>query len=472
MPRKTFTLHSSVLFDPKKKAFLKNVSIEIDRESGAIANVFKRDEAVPLELSTGDIDLRGKLVMPGFVDSHAHIFLHAYAERSGTEQMRDESAVERTVRATNHARAALLAGYTTYRDLGTEALGNADANLRDCINRGLIPGPRLFVATEALASNGSYEIRVENKVGLGLTVPRASDPADGVDGVRAAVRRRVGDGADLIKFYADYRRKVMRFPPSQTQPIRFLPDRPNPVVPLYSQEEMDMIVQEAKLAELPVAAHCGETKTAVMAAKAGVTSIEHVFEDTHDALDELFDHMRRNRVIWVPTLATAETLTPHLFKAIKIAVKRAHDEGVRLATGADTGTFNHGLNAREIEIMIESGVPVADALESCTVGGWEACGQDQCGYRFGWFEKGNRADIIALDTDPRKDRKALRKVNFVMKDGQVWKQDGVAVGMTTVPQWPDDEEDSNEDWQDLSGPNHPPMAMSVPLPVLSRDLFR
>jgi len=168
--------------------------------------------------------------------------------------MRDESIVERTVRATNHARAALLAGYTTYRDLGTESIGNADANLRDCINRGLIPGPRLFVATEALASSGSYELRIENRLGGLLSVPRACDPADGPDGVRAAVRRRVGDGADLIKFYADYRRKVMRFPTTQgSRPVRFAPERRNPAVPLYTQAEMDAIVDEARLAELPVA---------------------------------------------------------------------------------------------------------------------------------------------------------------------------------------------------------------------------
>ena len=214
------------------------------------------------------------------------------SERSSAEQMRDESSVERIVRATNHARAALLAGYTTYRDLGTEALGSADASLRDCINRGIIPGPRLFVATDAVASSGSYEVRTESRAN-GLVVPRASDAGDGVDGVRAAVRRRVGEGADLIKFYADYRRKVMRFPPASApgpgRSIQFPPSKPNPAVPLFTQEEMDAIVEEAKLAELPVAAHAGETRAALMAARAGVTTIEHVFEDSDNVGDELFE---------------------------------------------------------------------------------------------------------------------------------------------------------------------------------------
>ncbi|KAK3336682.1 hypothetical protein B0T19DRAFT_378635 [Cercophora scortea] len=468
MPRKTFTLHSSLLFDPKKKAFLPNVSIEIFRATGAITKAYTRpaSSSSPLDLQDGDIDLRGanRVVMPGFVDSHTHIFLHAYTERDATEQMRDESPVERIVRATHHARAALLAGYTTYRDLGTESLGAADTNLRDCINRNLTPGPRMFVATEALASSGSYEIRRENPH---LHVPRASDPADGISGVRAAVRRRVGAGADIIKFYADYRRKALRFP--RPQSIAFPPARPNPAVPLYTQEEMDAIVSEARLAEIPVAAHAGETRAATMAARAGVTTVEHVFEDTHDELSAMITAMLANKVIWVPTLATAE-LTP-FFESTKARVKAAHAAGVRLAAGGDTGTFNHGLNAREMELMVEAGISVEDVLEACTVGGWEACGGDLCGFRFGWFEEGNRADIIALDADPREDRRALRKVGFVMKDGRVWKRDGRAVeDADRVPRWPEEEEEEGEEeegeeWTDLSGAE-PRMAMSVPLPVL------
>lgn len=359
--------------------------------------------------------------------------------------MRDQSAVERTVRATNHARAALLAGYTTYRDLGTEALGNADANLRDCINRGLTAGPRLLVATEALASSGSYELRVENRVagcGLGLAVPRAADVADGVDGVRAAVRRRVGEGADVIKFYADYRRKVMRFPPDVDAPggrILFPPARRNPAVPAFSQEEMDAIVDEARRAEMPVAAHAGETKTALMATRAGVTTIEHIFEDSAGVADELFAEMARRGTIWVPTLATAEMLPPDMFRACKALVKAAFDRGVPLAAGGDTGTFSHGLNAREMEIMLECGVPLEETLVAATYRGWQACGGDDCGYRFGCVEAGCRADIVALDADPRTDAGALRRVGFVMKDGRVWKRDGRPVDIllgTTTPQWP------------------------------------
>ncbi|KAK9414293.1 putative Amidohydrolase-related domain-containing protein [Seiridium unicorne] len=428
MSRPLITVHTSTLFDPKKKEFLENVSIKVDPNTGAIVSVDERSSAEVTELGPADIDLREKVVMPGFVDAHTHIFLHDYSECPAAEQHRDESIVERVVRATNHVRTALLAGYTTYRDLGSEAMQSFDANLRDCINRGIIPGPRLFVATHPLGSTGGFEVRTENYHG-GTRAPPASDPGDGPEGVRQALRRRVAEGCDIIKFYADYRRKIMRFPPSQQHPYRlgieFPPADPNPNVPLFSQEEMDMIVKEAQLADLPVAAHAGGLKAALMAVKAGVTSIEHGFE----APDELLELMKSRGCIWVPTLAAAESLNGTMMKNLLAQTKRAHNFGVRMAAGGDTGVFSHGRGAREMELMIEAGIALEDVLEACMLGGWESCGKDQCGYRFGWFEAGNRADIIALETDPREDRYALRKIDFVMKDGKVWKKDGVAVGM-------------------------------------------
>ncbi|KAK4232257.1 putative Xaa-Pro dipeptide hydrolase [Podospora fimiseda] len=485
MPTSTFQIHTSVLFDPKKRVFLKNISLEIDPLSGEIVDTTTRtdqeDASLIITKSSRDIDLRGKIVLPGLVDAHTHIFIHDYNERNGTQQMRDQSIIERTIRASNHARAALLAGYTTYRDLGTEALGNADANLRDCINRGLTPGPRLFVATDALASSGSYELRVENRLGndgsnrVGLSVPRAADQADGIWGVRAGVRRRISEGADVIKFYADYRRRTMRWPSDVRGPggkVLHPPKQRNPAVPLYTQEEMKAIVEEAKLlAEAPVAAHTGETRTAIWASQAGVTTVEHVFEDSYGVEEEMFRVLKENKTIWVPTLATAEELPAEMFEACKRRVRRAYERGVKIAAGGDTGTFNHGLNVKEIEIMVECGMKIEDALEAATILGWEACGGDMSGFRFGWFEKGNRADVIALDSDPREDKKALRKVGFVMKDGKVWKRDGVAVDMIVVPQWPGEsdvsggETSSSEEWSDLEVVEPKQAAMVVPVPV-------
>lgn len=433
-----YAVHTSTLFDPTSRQFKKNISIVVNPATGAIEDVIQRS-GIAADIKVGDIDLRRKVVMPGFVDAHTHIFLHAYrqvpvdlcstpaanyesSERPSEEQMRDESIVERTVRATNHLRNALLSGYTTYRDLGTEGMASHDASLRDAVNRGLTPGPRLFVATSCLASTGSYEIRTENYAN-GLKLPSICDPCDGVDGVRRAVRRRVAEGADIIKFYADYRRNTLRFPPMEGA-IQFPPMNPRPSSVMFTQEEMDAIVDEAKAANLPVACHAGTDRGAAMAARAGVTSIEHGTEAGEVALKAMLE----NKCIYVPTLAVAEAIEKSRVPAMQAIVKKAFDMGMRFAAGGDTGAFNHGQGAREMELMIEAGIPVEHVLEACMIGGWESCGKEACGYRFGWLDKGTRADIIALDTDPRVDKKALRKVSFVMKDAHVWKQNGIPVG--------------------------------------------
>jgi hypothetical protein len=206
-----YSLHASLLYDPDTKSFLTDQSIQIDPHTGLITKVSA--SSPNLLPSTSDLDLRGLTILPGFIDAHTHIFLHSYREATSLVQERDESPIERTIRATNHLRLALKAGYTTYRDLGTEGVYDADTHVRNAVNRGLIPGPRLFVTTEALASSGSYAIRYESGGQLGVTqVGRISDPCDGVDGVRAGVRRRIAAGADLVKFYSDYRRRTLRFP--------------------------------------------------------------------------------------------------------------------------------------------------------------------------------------------------------------------------------------------------------------------
>lgn len=435
------TIHTSNLFDPKRKAFLPNQSITIDPTSGLVTSIYAR-ASEPKTIDTIDIDLRGKTVLPGFVDAHAHIFLHAYSETPSINQERDESFVERILRATNHCRSALMAGYTTYRDLGTEGLGSADVNFRDAVNRGIIPGPRLFVATECIASSGGYALRQENEIG-GTRVPRLSDPADGIEGCRAAVRRRVGAGADIVKFYADYRKRQLRYPPSAwpgALPIQFAPgsekgknafvllNERNPNIPLFTQEEMNAMVKEARVSKAPIAAHASCPEAVIMAAKAGVTTIEHGYEPSDEALKAMKD----NGVIFVPTLCVIEDGVPRdgTLEAVLARTKKAFDMGIKIAAGGDIGAVPHGDNARELELLIEAGLPVVDVLQAATLHGWEACGGDLCGRRFGWWEEGVAADIIALDSDPVEDLKALRMINFVMKDGKVYKQDGKQVNMT------------------------------------------
>lgn len=429
----TFTIHTDCLFDSKKKAFFNDISIIVAPETGLIAKVYKRQDALAHYVKEPDIDLRGKCVLPGFVDAHTHIFLHAYSETPSLNQMRDESLVERVIRATNHCRTALLAGYTTYRDLGTESAKDADVHVRDAINRGIIPGPRIYCVTECLASSGGYEIRPENKIG-GVDVPRICDPCDGPIGCRAAVRRRLGAGADIIKFYADYRKRALRFPESAwpgCPGIMFPPDQKgiggegNPNLLLFNQDEMDAIVAEAKVARAPVAAHASSPEAVIMASKAGVTTVEHAFESmegTH-AMQTMID----NGTILVPTLAVVELFVD--VKPVLAQVEKAYKLGVKLACGGDTGAFAHGDNAREMELMLEAGVPLEDVLTGATLRGWEACGGEWCGRKFGLIEEGWAADIIALHGDVREDIGALRKVDFVMKDARVWKRDGTPVGM-------------------------------------------
>ena len=430
---KSFTVHTDCLFDSKKKDFVKDTSIVVDPETGLVTKVYKRKEVLPNDIKEPDIDLRGKCVLPGLVDAHTHILLHAYSETSSLNQMRDESLVERVIRATNHCRTALLAGYTTYRDLGTESAQDADVHIRNAINRGIMPGPRIYCVTECLASSGGYEIRHENKIG-GAEAPRISDPCDGPIACRAGVRRRLGAGADLIKFYADYRKRALRFPESSwpgCPGIMFPPEQAglagqrNPNLLLFNQDEMDEIVKEAKLARAPVAAHASSAEAVCMAAKAGVTTIEHGFELMEGT--ETMAEMKKNGTIFVPTLAVCELFLD--IEPILAQVKEAFDRGIKLACGGDTGAFAHGDNAREIELMLQAGVPLEDVLTAATLHGWEACGGDWCGRKFGSIEEGWAADLVALDGDVRDDARALRRVDFVMKDAQVWKRDGKAIGM-------------------------------------------
>lgn len=360
-------------------------------------------------------------------------------------QKRDESFVERIIRSTNHCRIGLLAGYTTYRfvtiikadlqvtlmtrDLGSESMLESDANVRDAINRGLMPGPRLYVATKPIASTASYEPKTENHIG-GTCIPASADTADGPDELRKAVRRRLGFGADVIKVYVDYRRRIMRFPPKQQHPyisgIKFLPQNPNPDYVTFSDEELRAIKEEADRLQAPVVAHCHTQEGVDMACKAGFTSIEHGSQVQDLTV------MKECDTLFVPTLALVEFVYPPKLKHCLSLVKKANDMGIRIAAGGDTGTFPHGENARELELLVKAGLSVEEVIQATTYRGWESCGGERCGRNFGWFDVGVAADLIALDKDPRDDPHAFREVSFVMKDAKVWKEDGHGVSMLDI----------------------------------------
>jgi len=211
------------------------------------------------------------------------------------------------------------------------------------------------------------------------------------------------------------------FPPEQ----KGLQGERNPNLLLFNQEEMLAIVSEAKVARAPVAAHASIAEAVTMAAKAGVTSVEHGFEPMEGT--KAMETMLQHGTIFVPTLAVVELYID--IKPVLVQVKEAFDRGMKLAYGGDTGACAHGDNVRELEPFLEAGIPLEDVLVAATTHGWEACGGDWCGRRFGWLEEGCAVDFVALEGDVREDVGALRRIDTVIKDGRMWKKGGMAVGM-------------------------------------------
>ncbi|KAL5604840.1 hypothetical protein BROUX41_001824 [Berkeleyomyces rouxiae] len=447
--RQTVTIHTSMLFDPQKEKFVADVTIEVNVNTGKIARVIQHDADTEVVTKAGDVDLRGKFVMPGFVDSHTHVFLHSYRERPASVQIASEGIVERTIRASNHVRAALFAGYTSLRDLSTEGMQSFDTDLRNCINRGLTPGPRLFVATSPLTSPIADHFHGD------LASHVMMDPSDGVAAVVEAVRKRAAAGADVIKVYADSSSRLY----SGSRYAGTSEDEPARAVPAFTYAELRALVTEARINNLPVAAHATSAEAALMAVEAGASTLER---GPIDADDELFHAMRERGCIYVPTLAALEALVPEAMQSMQRSVRLAYDIGVTIAAGSDSGVFAHGQGARELELLLDAGVPVAAVLCAATINGYRACGGGwargvgagsgnsyasgsgngsngsmtgvgSASVQFGWLGEGCMADIVALNADPRTDPRAFRSVDFVMKEGQIWKLEGARTPLVFGP---------------------------------------
>jgi len=338
------------------------------------------------------IDLPGLTLMPGLIDAHSHILLHPYSETLWNDQVAHEALSLRIARATNHLRNELMAGFTTLRDLGTEGAGYADVGLKQAVNQGIIPGPRLFVVTRAIVATGSY---APKGYAPEWTVPQGAEEADGMNSLTRVVRDQIGKGADWIKVYADYRWGTG-----------------NAAHPTFTLDELKLAVEVAKSAGVPVAAHTTSTEGARRAILAGVETIEH-----GDGLTpELFKLMKDRNIAFCPTLSVAATqATPHK----KVVFKEALDSGVTIANGSDVGVFRHGDNAQEIEMMVAWGMPTIDALRSATSVNARVLHMEG---KIGEVKTGLFGDLIAVEGDPTHDISALRRVRFVMKDGTVYKQ--------------------------------------------------
>jgi imidazolonepropionase-like amidohydrolase len=362
-------------------------------------------QSIKVPANTQRIDLKGMTLLPGFIEGHSHLFLHPYNETSWDDQVLKESRAERTSRAVNHARLTLMAGFTTVRDLGTEGAMYDDVGLKKAIEKGVIPGPRMIVATRAIVTKGSYGPRPESP---DIDLPQGAAEVSGMEDMADEVRTQIGKGADFIKIYADY-----RWGPDKEARPTFLP------------EAIALAVNIARSSGRHVAAHAVTPEGMTRAIVAGVTTIEHGDYGTA----EVFKLMKEKGVALCPTIAAGDAVEqyrgwqkgvgtePERIGEKHKSFQLALHSGVTICFGGDVGVFAHGDNAREMELMVQYGMKPLDVLKSAT-----SVNADVFGYaaQIGRIKKGLLADIIAIEGDVLQNISAVRNIKLVMKDGIVY----------------------------------------------------
>ena len=366
---------------------------------GSIASAGPADSVQAPE-GTRTIDLTGCTLLPGLIDAHSHILLHAYDEAKWEDQVLIEPLALRVCRATNHLKLDLMAGFTTLRDLGTEGAGYADVGLRQAVEKGIVPGPRLLAATRAIVATGTY---APSGFAPEWHIPQGAEEADG-ETLRRVVRDQIGRGADVIKVYAD-----------------------NAKGATFSVDELKLAVETAASQGRPVSAHASTREGMRRAAMAGVATIEH--GNGGDA--EVFRLMADRNVALCPTLTVIEALArfrgykpgvdpePAPMKRERATFQAALAAGVTIVNGSDVGAFAHGELGRELELMVDFGMTPTQALKAATSTAAKAIG---LGEKLGTIKPGLRADLIAVEGEPDRAIASIRKVKLVMKDGVIHKQ--------------------------------------------------
>lgn len=388
VPETVYLLKPARVFDGESAQLHDNWAILVRGEKIAAAGP---TSTINAPANAKVIELAGLTLMPGLIEAHSHVLLHPYSETVWNDQVARESLSLRVARATNHLRNTLQAGFTTVRDLGTEGAGYADVGLKQAVEQGIIPGPRMIVTTRAIVATGSYGPK---GYASEWRVPQGAEEADGTDSLTRVVRDQIGHGADWIKVYADYRWGTQG------------------AAPTFSLDELKLVVETAKSANVPVAAHATTTEGMRRATLAGVETIEHGDGGT----PEVFRLMKEHNVALCPTLAI---VSPANAERKRRVFNEALAAGVTIANGSDVGVFAHGDNARELETMVQFGMPLVDALRSATAINARVLHMSD---KIGSVKSGLLADLIAVEGDPTKDVGALRRVKFVMKGGAIFKQ--------------------------------------------------
>ncbi len=396
-------LHAVRLLDVKGGRMVKPGEVLV--EGGRIVEA---GSSVKRPVGAEVIDLGDRTLLPGLIDAHVHLFLHPGAEDLQTVQ---ESVPQRTIMAVLAARDDLMAGFTAERDMGTEGAGSADTAVRNAIDEGLVPGPRLRISGNAMNILGGHEDALGFNPAQHV-LPNA-DYANNAAELVAIMRQQFKEGADFIKIY-------------ETGPDTVRNGQASTIYQ-YAEAELKAAVEEAARAGKRVAVHATGEPGTLFAARAGVASIDHA----NQLGDETMRLMREKQIFAVPTFTIFEyfaehAATPaqaaHEHEMLDLKVQEFHKQvagGVPMAVGSDVGPFPHGTQAREFVLMVKHGMSPLAVLQADLLNGAKLLGWDG---QIGALEPGYLADVIAVSGDPLQDISALQNVSFVMKGGVIYKK--------------------------------------------------